>query len=203
MKTKSHSIRYGFTLIEILVVISIIAMLAALLIGIRRPTTSPTQEVMMAIESALERYYAKHAEYPTPANPDETVEVSPGKFYRVGGAKCLYQALRGDGVDAIEGAKPTAEVPAASNGTVEPSELPEMLFKDMPRQMWREVNGHYFLVDSFGRPFQYVKADRESKKTRRDTFDLWSFGEDDAHPQATSLETTQNSSLGAKWIKNW
>jgi prepilin-type N-terminal cleavage/methylation domain-containing protein len=203
MKTKPRSRRPGFTLIEVLVIISIIAMLAVLMLRDRPPTTSPTREMMMAIESALERYYAQHAEYPTPVNPDETVEVSPGKFYRVGGAKCLYQALRVDGVDAIEGAKPSAEAPVASNGTVEPSELPEMVFKDMPRQMWREVNGHYFLVDSFGRPFQYVKADRESKKTRRDTFDLWSYGEDDAHPQATSLETVEKPSLGAKWIKNW
>ena len=96
----------GFTLLEIIVVISIIALLAALLLGNGDSVSSKrrlTQSTLQTIQSALERYHSQYGEYPEPVNADETAEIMPGKAYPIGAARCLYQALRGDGSDAIKG----------------------------------------------------------------------------------------------------
>jgi hypothetical protein len=53
---------------------------------------------------------------------------------------------------------------------------------DMPEGMWRKVGGSYILVDSFGRSFQYIKADK--------------------NVMSKSKDTETNASLGAKWIKD-
>ncbi len=209
MKTKLYPTRIGLAFLDALAIILAIGLLVLVFfsggsqIEVIPAKKRVTHSTIIAIESALERYYEKHGEYPSPVNPDEIIEITPGNFYRVGAAKCLYQATRGDGVDAVKAAEPPVDVPAASNGTFESGELAQVIFKDMPQSMWRELNGHFFLVDGYGRPIQYVRADPAAKNTRNTTFDLWSFGEDDAHPQATSLETVQNPSVGAKWIKNW
>ena len=73
----------------------------------------------------------------------------------------------------------------------------------MPQSMWRKVGGSYILVDAFGHPFQYLKADGEKKSTANATYDLWSCAEDEKNVRAKSKDTEANVSLGAKWIKNW
>jgi prepilin-type N-terminal cleavage/methylation domain-containing protein len=96
---------HGFTLIELLFGIGIIALLAALVLSSGNPASSKrqaTQGTMEAVAAALERYYEQYGEYPEPVNADETAEIMPGKVYRIGAAWCLYQALRGDGCDAIK-----------------------------------------------------------------------------------------------------
>jgi hypothetical protein len=155
---------------------------------------------LQAIESSLERYFTRFGEYPEPTNPDETAEVIPGMVYRIGAAKCLYQALTGDGSDAIKG---SGEDASPSNGTLEDVELKQVMFKDMPPTMRRKVGDHYLLVDGFGRPFQYLKADPEKKNTLNATYELWSYGDDETNLRATSKDTEADPALGAKWIKNW
>jgi hypothetical protein len=209
MKTKLQPTRLGLAFLDALAIILAIGLLVLVFfsggggIDVIPAKKRITHSTITAIESALERYYEKHGKYPSPVNPGEMIEITPGNFYPVGAAKCLYQVTRGDGVDAVKEAEMPVDAPAASNGTFESAEQANVIFKDMPRQMWRELNGHFFLVDGFGRPFQYVKADPTTKNTRNTNFDLWSYGEDDTEPQATSLETAQNPSVGAKWIKNW
>ncbi len=91
---------------ELLVVISIIALLAAFVIGSGSPGSSKrhvTLSTLQAIQSALDRYHTEYGEYPEPVNEDETAEIMPGKVYRIGAARCLYQAMSGDGSDAIKG----------------------------------------------------------------------------------------------------
>lgn len=191
----------GFTLMELLVVICIIALLAALVIGSGNSGSSKrnvTQGTRQTIEAALERYHNEHGEYPEPVNPDETTEIMPGKVYRIGAARCLYQALRGDGGDAIKGAGRDA-----SDGQVSGEEIKNMLVQDLPTAVWRKVGGSYILVDAFGHPFQYTKADSENKNTINSSYDLWSYSEDDKNVMAKSKDTEANASLGAKWIKNW
>jgi len=197
---------HGFTLMELLVVISIIALLAALVADSWNPGSSKrqvTQSTKEMIESALERYNEHFGEYPEPVNGDETAEIMPGKVYRIGAAKCLYQALRGDGCDAIKGAQSAGNNNSQSDGQVSTDEIKNAMIQDMPEGMWRKVGGSYILVDAFGRPFQYIKADAEKKNTLNSTYDLWSFGEDMKNLMAKSKDTEAHANLGAKWIKNW
>lgn len=89
----------GFTLVEMMIVISIIVVLAAMTIGgynyaMRGSKRRTTEATMTAITSSLERYFEKNGEYPEPATKDEFAPTMPGKVYNVGGARCLYQALR-------------------------------------------------------------------------------------------------------------
>jgi prepilin-type N-terminal cleavage/methylation domain-containing protein len=219
-----HRRASGFTLAEMMIVISIIVVLAALTIGgynyaMRGSKRRTTEASMTAIQSSLERYFDKFGEYPEPAAPDQTAEIMPQKTYTVGGAKCLYQALRGDGFDAIQGADNSAAGSGggASDGNFEETEIDNVLFKDMPNTMWRKVDQHYILVDGFFRPFQYIKAalpvtpgtsgsssaGNAQATTINTSYDLWSYGEDEVNITMTSIETLGDVNLAAKWIKNW
>ncbi|WP_395749861.1 type II secretion system protein [Prosthecobacter sp.] len=191
----------GFTLIELLVVISIIALLAALVIGsgnIGSSKRQVTQSTRKAIEGALERYQAQFAEYPEPVDAEETAEIMPGKVYRIGAARCLYQALTGDGSDAIKGIGNHS-----SDGRVSSEELRNVIMQDWPEGMRRKVGTSYLLVDAFGHPFQYIKADGEKNNTINSSYDLWSYAQDEKNIMAKSKDTEANASLGAMWIKNW
>lgn len=209
----------GFTLAEMMIVISIIVVLAALTLGgynyaMRGSKRRTTEATMTAIESSLERYFDKFGEYPEPEGAEQMTQVMPGKEYNVGGARCLYQALRGDGYDAIKGAGNSANGgTAASDGNFDEAEIQNVLFKDMPPAMWRKLNGLYFMVDGFSNPFQYIKAVAANTPTGgsgggtvttvNSTYDLWSYGEDVVNISAKSSDTSKNPSIAAKWIKNW
>jgi prepilin-type N-terminal cleavage/methylation domain-containing protein len=72
-ENQTGSRRGGFTLVELLVVISIIAVLAALTLSVmggvsKRQKISIAQAEMQQIETALENYKAKYGVYP-PGNP--------------------------------------------------------------------------------------------------------------------------------------
>ncbi len=186
--------------------------LAALLFAWLALPTSPidriprnrrlTDAARNGIESGLERYLAIHGTFPEPAHPEETAEIGPGVICRIGGAKCLYQALRGDGSDAIVTNDRT--IPATtSDGNFEAAEIQRCIFKDMPSFMRRKVGNSFILVDGYGRPFQYIKADPEKKNTVNSTYDLWSYGDDETNLRATSKDAEANPAVGAKWIKNW
>lgn len=213
----------GFTLVEMMIVISIIIVLAALTLGgynyaMRGSKRRTTEATMTAITSSLERYFEKYGEYPEPASQEEFVQTMPGKQYNVGGARCLYQALRGDGYDAIKGAEDSAGGgTAASDGDFDEVEVLNVMFKDMPPTMWRKLNGSYFMVDGFYNPFQYAKAppagttaaggvggsSGEVEPTINSTYDLWSYGDDDINTSAKSSDAIGRPEIAAKWIKNW
>jgi prepilin-type N-terminal cleavage/methylation domain-containing protein len=196
----------GFTLIEVLITISVIALLATLsLVAMRFATRTAnrkkTAAYMKTIELLLEGYRNDNGVYPRPKEgmEGEKVEVS-GTSYDVGGAITLYQALTGDGDDAIEGGD------SASSGV--PGSTPESVvyWADADpkgsQRISRMDGGKYFLADGFGVPWQYRVPKRvdprkpdafleeKDKYHNPKTYDLWSYGGSD--------ESDQNV-----WIKNW
>lgn len=194
----------GFTLLETIIVVAIIALLAALVIHGSSPRLGKrraTEAAISAIDFALECYHEKYGEYPEPTNPDQTVEVMPGKVCRIGAAKCLYQALTSEGNDAIKGA--AGEDARPSDGDWDDKDLAQLLTSDTLPTLRRKIGNHFLLVDAFGRPFQYIKADPAKKNTLNTTYDLWSYGDDETHLRATSKDTEADPAIGAKWIKNW
>jgi len=218
----------GFTLAEMMIVISIIVVLAAMTIGgfnyaMRGSKRRTTEATMTAITSSLERYKDQYGEYPEPASQQEVVQTLPGKSYNVAGARCLYQALRGDGYDAIKVASNSADTSSASSdGNFDAAEAANVLFKDMPPAMWRKLNGMYFIVDGFFNPFQYVKAPKQSSSssssgsgsgssgggsdevtTVNTTYDLWSYADDEVNNTAKSSDALKQADIAARWIKNW
>jgi len=71
--SKAHNTRYAFTIVEVLAVISIMALLAALVIGLQGRVKGKAEESrlmteMAGIELALENYKAANGNYP-PSNP--------------------------------------------------------------------------------------------------------------------------------------
>ena len=203
MSPPTHSrLNAGFTLIELLVVISIIALLAGLTIGAfnyateaaGRNRTSATQAALMA---GLERYNADFGEYPTPINPD-TTDVFNNRTYKSGGAEMLYQAMSGDGTNAIQLATGGGR---ASDGQVDDMEAPNIKMSDMPKEIWITQNGRFFIVDGFRAPFQYTKGGLPN--AINPTYDLWSYGKDEQNTQDDSLAMKMNPQVNARWITNW
>lgn len=205
----------GFTVIELLVVITIIALLFALTVGgftyaQRAAARNRTTVAMSAISSGLERYRKEFGEYPAPQNPGDSIAIAD-KTYEVGAATMLYQALSGDGYDNIVIAQAPADAgQATSNGSLEIEESKNVMLTDMPKEMYMERNGRYFMADGFGRPFQYVKAvpptGGGSPQTINSTFDLWSYGEDEENITSRSIDTLTPGPVkdaSVKWIKNW
>ena len=71
--SKAKDTRYAFTIVEVLAVISIMALLAALVIGLQGRVKGKAEESrlmteMAGIELALENYKAVNGNYP-PSNP--------------------------------------------------------------------------------------------------------------------------------------
>lgn len=220
MKTpKLNSARAAFTLIELLIVVTIIALLFALTIGgfsyaQRAAARSKTAATLKAVQSALERYNTEFGEYPEPNNPGDTISIRD-KTYGVAGAAMLYQAMSGDGYDAIKVAVAPANAgPPQSDGNIDPNEAKNIMLTDMPKEVWRVQDGRYFMIDGFGNPLQYIRAAPQNltgtgsaaPTTINTHYDLWSYSEDEDNTMATSLETNSGGPLkqaSEKWIKNW
>lgn len=203
----------GFTLIELLIVIAIIAILAALTMGGFRyaqeaSSRNRTTAALTAIKGALERYKEKFGEYPEPATPAEMNPSDPN--FRIGGAKMLYQAITGDGTDAIKLAAGGSATP--SDGKVDDSELenvidggmPSTLIYPPPSTLKAGYAGPIYFIDGFARPFQYDKGG--STDAVNPTFDIWSFGNYEmgkASQIGYTAAIKKDSTKTGTWIKNW
>lgn len=221
MKAKTPKLaRAGFTLTELLVVITIIGLLFALTVGgftyaQRSAARSKTMATLKAVQSALERYNTEFGEYPEPANPGETIAVGT-KTYDVSGAAMLYQALSGDGYDCIRVISPPAGVNPTSDGSIDEAEGKNVMLTDMPKEIWTMQSDRYFIIDGFGRPFQYTKATpidpsqtasaSKQQLTINATYDLWSYGEDEDNTMARSIDVKEDGLIkqaSLRWVKNW
>jgi prepilin-type N-terminal cleavage/methylation domain-containing protein len=208
----------GFTLLELLVVMVIIGILAALTLGAFRfaqesAARNRTLTAHAAIITALEQYREKHGEYPEPSTPDEEDKFA-GNTFRIGGAHMLYQAITADGNSAIVlGSAPPGGV-SESDGRVSDDEAEDAISSSsLPKSVLYPPNAPVgttrprFLVDGWNRPFQYVKADPTVPVTVNPTYDLWSFGPltgpGSAAASTPSVEVRRDPQATSSWVKNW
>jgi len=226
---ESNSRARAFTLVEMLIVVTLISMLAALTLGgytyaMRSSKRRLTTGTFEAIKLALERYNSEFGEFPQPAGSNQMVQFPPGtSAYDVSGASCLYQALTGDGYDQINGVTSSSSSSAGggsggtSDGKVEgTAELKNKMFVEIPQTIFTRKGSTYILIDGFGHPFQYIKAAiptatngangnaaATTATTINSTYDLWSYSEDETNTSKKSIDSLKDPTVSVKWIKNW
>lgn len=230
IRSASNSRTRAFTLVEMLIVIAIISLLAALTLGgytyaMRSSKRRMTTGTFEAIKLALDRYNSEFGEYPQPANTKQMVTFPPGvsTVYDVSGAACLYQALTGDGYDQVKGVTSASSSGsggsgASSDGKVEgTAEIKNKMFVEIPQTIFTKKGSSYILIDGFGHPFQYIKANAPAVTTAsgvsnntnveaitvNSTYDLWSYSEDEFNTTKQGINTLTDPKLSTKWIKNW
>ena len=180
----------AFTILELLVVISIIITLAALILGTvgyvqKKGARSRAEAEIAALSAALESYKADNGVYPTntdsnaldpttafnPATSD-LAKYSAASFY-------LYGALTGD----LNGNR---QIDAGETGKSYLAFKPNQL---SPTNQSQQVQ---FIRDPFGNSYGYSTTRASGGATGYNpTFDLWSTVN-------ASPPTDQN-----QWVKNW
>jgi prepilin-type N-terminal cleavage/methylation domain-containing protein len=198
--------RAGFSLIELLVVISLIAMLASIsIVGIsaasKNARTKETGTRVKLIEGGLEAYKTEQGEYPQEVAWDRQAAMPKnGGSWPAGGGACLYQALFGDGTSEIAGFQAkNGESPGSSTGEYGSSGTP-VYIKDLGGKKESyvvEAGGLHILIDGFAHPIAYRRYDKnqDAEFENEGTFDLWSYG---------TLDSPSNSDADKRlWITNF
>ena len=206
--------RQGFTLLELMVVITIIAILAGLTIQAftfaqQSAARNRTLAALTQIKSSLEQYKERYGEYPAPTDAAGSLNTPLGGLnVNYGTAKMLYQAITGDGNDAINLPQGTATASSTGNPTV--TAMQAGITQNLPKTMiFSFTDGGsptYILVDGFSHPFQYQKAGVDSNgnnTTVNPNYDLWSYAQttNGTSNDLTSVQSKTQNSNG--WLKNW
>ena len=181
--------RRAFTILELLVVISIIIVLAGLVLATsayvwKKGACSRTEAEIAAISAALESYKADNGIYPT-TNATNSLKANadgdPSSSSYVDAGKDLYIRISGDS----DGNPTTADTAKNYMGV---SLKPNMLNPAPP-------GPNTYIKDPFGNCYGYSTV-KTSAPAGTDgynpTFDLWSTAGTITNP----LDQTQ-------WIKNW
>jgi prepilin-type N-terminal cleavage/methylation domain-containing protein len=182
--------RNGFTILELLIVISIIVVLAGLILATsgyvqKKGARSRTEAEIAAISAALENYKADNGIYPTSSDTDAlkaNTMGDPTQTTYQAATLSLYKLISGD---ADNDANRTAE--AKSYFSFKPNQL-------SPSAQNQAVT---FIRDPFGNSYGYstIKATTPAGTDGYNpTFDLWSTG---AKIDSSSTPTQ------VEWIKNW
>jgi prepilin-type N-terminal cleavage/methylation domain-containing protein len=163
----------GFTLVELLAVMAIIAIIAGLTIGAfsyanRRSVESRTKAEIKALELAIEAYKLDKGAYPASANTTRgTVSAA------IANSKELYKALSGNSAG-------TSLAPDSGNRAYFTA------FNDGKNGNITKDSGLYYILDPNRSPYNYI-AGSPSVQTNKVSFDLWSFGIDGVNDTADDI----------------
>jgi general secretion pathway protein G len=174
MKTNSRKTHAGFTLIELMAVITIIIILAGLVVGgmgfVNERQAKEKAKVQMALlEKAIEEYKLDMGTYPgTGTNFGGSATGSSGDFSQV-----LYTALFYDGYNHTKSANPPSNWSKATK-----IYLPE-LDPTSNKLGWTTGSGttpsaNLPITDPWGGKYRY----RVGTNAQNPDFDLWSMGKD-------------------------
>jgi type II secretory pathway pseudopilin PulG len=191
-RAEARPSEFGFTLVELLIVISIIIVLAGLVLGTsgyvqKKGARSRAEAEIAAISAACESYKADNGIYPTSNAVDARTDFYPNARNKTAyetASQALYAALSGD--TNLDRAKSSSET-----GKSYFSFKPNML---SPSDQTKPVTA---IRDPFGNSYGYSTAyQTDSAKGYNPTFDLWSTS-GDRDPKETE------AAYLARWIKNW
>lgn len=219
-RTSLHSRQSAFTLIEVLTVVAIIAMLAAMgFAGLRFAMSKAKEKDTMAlltdVGKAIEGYKDDRGAYPRPSFGEDEIQIE-GKSFRIGGARMLYQALSGDGNDAIKGGDKisngqmgsarTESDPDAGTVYMDSLQAPtQQQIEEKKKLKLVESSGDssYYLIDPWRHPLQYQVPERDKNGLvanaimmhSNSNFELWSYG--------SAKDAEESEENKQKWITNW
>lgn len=208
----SRAARGGFTLIEVMTVVTIVAMLAALSFGgfrlaQTRSRTSDTMSRIRAIEMNLERYFGDNGEYPEQASRESNVSIG-SQAWNAAGAIMLYQAVSGDGDDGIKGGAVASTGEMGSSGkvyweeAVAPTEEDIEKGKKMP-YVGSDGSGVYYLVDAWHHPFEYTKALKNKSKKVINAEEMYSSGDYEIWSYGRLEKPLHDPESQKLWIASW
>ena len=208
-----HPRHRAFTLIEMLVVMAVIAILAAILLNLNglvqaKAARTRADGEIKALSTGCEAYKADNGSYPQGDNSDKLDPRTAGNpntdDYR-NASQFLYKKLSGD-ENVNERNEPNG-TPPESKSYLADFFTPQRLSVD-PNKPVGSIGRVLYIKDPYGNPYGYstigLKAEqdfradttkpRTSGKGFNPTFDLWST----AGKTSLSDPTTINV-----WVKNW
>ena len=202
MKTNSRPGSSGFTLIELMAVITIIVILAGLVVGglgfVNDRQAKEKAKVQIALLSkAIEEYKLDNGVYPPSGNSADGLSQS---------ATCLYIPLFYEGYDYGKQATPPTTWTKTVSATVIPKSI-KIYLPDLDpvssKQGWivaaTTVAATMSVLDPWGKEYRYRTAvdgaGRPNALTINPDFDLWSSGKDTGTAPASATDVRNRDDI--------